>query len=198
MRTELRNSPVASCAASARWRIPRHFTSTGRITTHKFAAGHAIYLICVPIALISARRGKRCGHPRKSLLTHRYNGKRDGRFMTSGYSQFTSQVPGFNFQRNRENKGINRPTLQPLHGRTVIEQTGELRALDRYSLEYGIRPYRWSGPNPRPMIHSFQWCAPELRLIGDAAKQKQIALYVENRKADSMFARTAEVGFRES
>jgi hypothetical protein len=37
-----------------------------------------------------------------------------------------------------------------------------------------------------------------IEIDGDAAKQKQIALYVENRKADSMFARTAEVGFRES
>jgi hypothetical protein len=72
--------------------------------------------------------------------------------MTTGYSEFTSRVPGFNFERNRENKGITRPSLQPLRERTVIQQTGELRALDWYNLEHGIRPHRWSGPNPRPKI----------------------------------------------
>jgi glycosyltransferase involved in cell wall biosynthesis len=179
------------------------FTSTGRITAHKFAAGHRYLSYLRPDcadqrAMWQALRTS----PEISFDEIVTIAKRDGRFMTSGYSQFTSQVPGFNFQRNRENKGINLPPLQPLRGRTVIQQTGELRALDWYSLEYGIRPYRWSGPNPRPKIlipFSGARARIEIEVIGTRpgmTRHEQIALYVEGRKADRTFARIPKAGFR--
>ena len=53
---------------------------------------------------------------------------------------------------NRSNKGILRPALRKLNGSVTIEQTAEPRGLDWHALESGDRPFRWSGPNPRPKI----------------------------------------------
>ena len=129
------------------------FVSTGKITAHKFAAGHRYLSYLRPD----------CEEQRDMLRTLRVSpqpdfdsiiqtAKRIGRFMTTGYAEFTSTEPGFNFQRNRQNKGINRPPLRPLRQATVIEPTDDLRALDWYQLEAGNRPHRWSGPNPRSKI----------------------------------------------
>ncbi|MEA2876488.1 MAG: hypothetical protein QOF14_1684 [Hyphomicrobiales bacterium] len=176
------------------------FTSTGRITAHKFAAGHR-YLSYLRLD---------CEEQREMLRTLRTmpqiafdeiiaTSKRIGHFMTTGYSEFTSPEPGFSFERNRQNKGINRPALQPLHGRTVIEQTAEPRALDWYNLETGHRPHRWSGPNPRPRIlipFSGERARIAIEVIGTrpALRLDEVPLYVEGRRAATRFEDVPDIG----
>jgi hypothetical protein len=70
---ETHPSPHALRLRAGGSRAALHLRTGSRRTS--LPQGIAIYLICVPITLISARCGKRCGHPRKSPLTHRYNGK---------------------------------------------------------------------------------------------------------------------------
>ena len=177
------------------------FISTNRITAHKFAAGHR-YLSYLRPDCVEQRAMWQVlrTSPEVSFDEIVAASKRNGLFMTSGYSQFMAQAPGFNFEKNRENKGINRPPLQPLRERTVIQQTEELRALDWYSLEHGTRPYRWSGPNPRPKILiPFSGAHDEIEVMGTRpgiAPPKEIALYVEDRKTDCTFKAIPGVGFR--
>jgi hypothetical protein len=177
------------------------FISTNRITAHKFAAGHR-YLSDLRPDCVEQRAMWQVFRtsPEVSFDEIVAASKRNGLFMTSGYSQFMAQAPGFNFEKNRENKGINRPPLQPLRERTVIQQTEELRALDWYSLEHGTRPYRWSGPNPRPKILiPFSGAHDEIEVMGTRpgiAPPKEIALYVEDRKTDCTFKAIPGVGFR--
>jgi hypothetical protein len=127
------------------------FVSTGRITVHKFAAGHRYLSYLRPD---STEQCEMLNVLRQSpiLLDEIIAAsKRGGLFMTAGYPD-SSGPAGVLFEQNRQNKGLNRPALQPLRSRVVMEQTAEMRGLDWYHLEMTDRPFRWSGPNPRPKI----------------------------------------------
>lgn len=131
------------------------FVSTGAITTHKFAAGHR-YLSYLRVV----------SDEQRDMLDALINGdaadtahivdaaKRTGTFMWAlpeNYGEL--HKPGFLFEKNRENRGLLRPQLLPLQGRTIVRQTDEARAMDWYGLEQrGEKQYRWSGPNPKPKI----------------------------------------------
>ena len=71
--------------------------------------------------------------------------------MKMRYPDFSKDHDGQLFDANRSNKGILRPALRKLDSAVTIEQTAEPRGLD-YELESGRRPFRWSGPNPKPKI----------------------------------------------
>ncbi|HYS47599.1 MAG TPA: hypothetical protein VEM36_02365, partial [Xanthobacteraceae bacterium] len=154
------------CEQIGRWRHPRtlaapvdvsfvlraahaglRFRSTGAITVHKFAAGHRYLSYLRPSAdEQTAMLGRLArGEAEVERIVAAAQTMRLG-----GYSQVG---PGVLFDRNRASKGLNRPELRPLSGRTVIAQTHEPRALDWYAVEHDCgRPFRWSGPNPRPKI----------------------------------------------
>jgi len=129
------------------------FVSTGKITVHKFAAGHR-YLSYLRVA----------SHEQNDMLKMMANGsepdpadilaaaKRDGTFMNP-IQETKPSTPGFLFEQNRQNKGIARLPLTPLAGRTVIRQTNEGRALDWRPPKWRLlRKVRQSGSNPRPKI----------------------------------------------
>jgi len=128
------------------------FISTGRITVHKFAAGHRYLSYLRPD---SAEQREMLDVLRQSPAISFDEiiaaSKRAGLFMTTGNPDRPGEA-GIIFEQNRQNKGLNRPALQPLLKRVVMEQTAELRALDWYPINIGGRPFRWSGPNPRPKI----------------------------------------------
>jgi hypothetical protein len=42
--------------------------------------------------------------------------------------------------------------LRALAEKTVLAQTAEPRGLDWHALEHSVRPYRWSGPSPKPRL----------------------------------------------
>jgi len=129
------------------------FRSTGRITVHKFAAGHRYLSYVRPRsdeqrALLKSL--DRLGGDHVERLIEKSTER--GRFMAMRYPDFDRYPAGFLFDANRWNKGLSRPPLSPLSGRTVIEQSDKPRALDWYALEWDKRAFRWSGPNPRPRI----------------------------------------------
>jgi glycosyltransferase involved in cell wall biosynthesis len=129
------------------------FASTQEITVHKFAAGHRYLSYLKPDAeeQWAALNDPRLDDP-ASLSAIIEKSRQQGYFMTAGYRDYSQFADGQLFDDNRSNKGILRPALQRLGGRTVLEQTGESRGLDWCALESGDRPFRWSGPNPRPKI----------------------------------------------
>jgi len=129
------------------------FVSTGKITAHKFAAGHRYLSYLRP-----------SGDEQRAFLRTLETGDVDvegivaaakdaGRFMTTHLMDYSGYVAGSTFEHNRQNKGISLPALQRLDGRVLIEQSDEARGLDWYGLEReGNKAYRWSGPNPSPKI----------------------------------------------
>jgi glycosyltransferase involved in cell wall biosynthesis len=129
------------------------FASTGCVTVHKFAAGHRY--------LSYLRQDSAEQHAMLRALAEADGGrieriveasKRQGRFMAMRYPDFATLEKGRLFEQYRKAKGLSRPPLRPLPERRRIEQSGEPRALDWHDLEQGVRPFRWSGPNPRPKI----------------------------------------------
>lgn len=129
------------------------FSSTNEITVHKFAAGHRYLSYLRPdadeqwAALDESPIGN---HDSLSDIIEKYRQQRI--LMTMWHHDFSQFENGQLFDDNRRNKGILRAALKALGGRMVMEQTGEPRGLDWYALENGNRPFRWSGPNPRPKI----------------------------------------------
>jgi len=130
-------------------RAGMRFASTGRVTVHKFAAGHR-YLSYL----------RQSDDEQRAHLAAGESEERNARMIEQAAlaEAFTQplrfyvrwQKKGRIFQQNRFNKGLQRPALRPLSQRATIAQTPEPRALDWYSRERG--GFRWSGPNPRPKI----------------------------------------------
>ncbi|HMB91459.1 MAG TPA: glycosyltransferase [Rhodothermales bacterium] len=130
------------------------FASTGRITVHKFGAGHRYLSYLRPNAdeqhAILASFDEDSEERVQRIID---TSKREGHFMAMQYSDdYAIYEKGQLFQSNRRSKGISLPPLQPLTERTVIKQSDDPRGLDWHQLEHGDRPFRWSGPNPRPKI----------------------------------------------
>jgi hypothetical protein len=136
-------------AAHARLR----FASTGKITVHKFAAGHR-YLSYLRVSSDEQREFLRkltlpLGIDVVEIIS---KSNKNGQYMAMQYLDFSAFQEGYLFEQNRKNKGISRPALQPLIARVLFEQTDESRALDWHGVETAGKRYRWSGPNPRPKI----------------------------------------------
>lgn len=126
------------------------FASTGRITVHKFAAGHR-YLSYV----------RHESHEQEAILQKmRRPGFDDdvaaivdaarsaGSFMAVRYRDFSALEPGQLARENAVRKGMTLPPLQPVGSGHTIEQRPALCALDWRDLpEDGIR---WANGNPRP------------------------------------------------
>src|SRR5262245_4996340 len=129
------------------------FRSTGQITVHKFAAGHRHLSYLRPSSDEQWAMLQSFDHPdAERTLRLIAEAQQCGGFMSAGYADFAQYAAGQLFEANRTNKGLHRPALWPLVGRTRIEQTGEPRGLDWHGLEQGRQPFRWSGPNPHPRI----------------------------------------------
>ena len=130
------------------------FVSTGRITAHKFAAGHR-YLSYLRVGSDEQREmlgalDREGGVDINGIVAA---SKQGGHYMAMSHFDYAREAPGAAFERNRQNKGISRPALQPLRERTVMRQSDEPRGLDWYGVETrGALRYRFSGPNPRPKI----------------------------------------------
>lgn len=137
------------------------FAATGRVTVHKFAAGHR-YLSYV----------RQSSREQEAMLA---------KMAAPGFDAFVGDIveearhantfmclsmpdepeyarklkdfgKGDLYRRNASNKGVLKPDLKPLAGRTVLRQEKDSRALDWYPLRPKEPGLRWSGPNPRPRI----------------------------------------------
>ena len=141
------------------------FASTGEITVHKFAAGHR-YLSSLhedseeQWAALEQAPWNSPGQVDEIVERSR----QQGRFMVAAHGDYAKHQAGDVFNRNRRMKGIVRPDLKPLTGKICIEQTDERRALDWHRLKKAARPFRWSGPNPRPRILIPYTCLGKARI----------------------------------
>lgn len=130
------------------------FASTGKITVHKFAAGHRYLSYLRPASseqtvMLSALRS----YGQTSNWNHLVEAsRRQGRYMVMKHPDFEAFGKGYFFEQNRSNKGLRKPPLRQIVGKEVLTQTEEPRGLDWYALEPSDQPYRWSGPSPKPQV----------------------------------------------
>lgn len=131
------------------------FASTGRLTVHKFSAGHRYLSYMAPASAEQADclPRLRAGAVEEQALIAR--AKAAGTFMASVYRDFSLVEPGQLYRENRANKGIDRAAPRPLTGAVEMPVTAEPRALDWYGLERDAATgasWRWSGPSLRPRL----------------------------------------------
>lgn len=166
------------------------FVSTGKITVHKFAAGHR-YLFYLhqsageQIAMLDSFDQNHDGRIERIVETS----KRFGHFMSLQHPDYSKHEIGHFFREYRKIKGLNLPALRPLTGRTVIEQSDGSRALDWHGLEQGSRPFRWSGPNPRPKIlipYTGRWVRITICVAHQPPNSQlgDVSVFVEERKIE--------------
>ena len=161
------------------------FASTNEITVHKFAAGHR-YLSSLQEdseeqwAALEQAPWNSPG--RVDDIVER--SRQQGRFMIATHVDYAKYQAGEVFIRNRRMKGVVRPDLKPLMGKIRIEQTDEPRALDWHGLSEGLRPFRWSGPNPRPRVLIPYTCSGKARitLVVQAIAVKPLREILHRRK----------------
>jgi glycosyltransferase involved in cell wall biosynthesis len=130
------------------------FASTGTITVHKYAAGHRYLSYLRPASaeqhtMLAGMRSFGTANASEYFVAA---ARRQGRYMAMKYIDYEQQPPGHYYRENRTNKGLRRPPLRALTERTVLTQTAEARGLDWHELEHSVRPYRWSGPSPKPRL----------------------------------------------
>jgi glycosyltransferase involved in cell wall biosynthesis len=165
------------------------FASTGRITAHKFAAGHRYLSYLRPSSAEQSAMLRSLRDNDVPIERIVETSKRQDFFMTMMNGDYSAQPDGFAFQHNRRNKGLNRPVLRPLLDRTVIEQSDGPRGLDWHVLEHKEVLFRWSGPSPRPRIlipftGGSARIAIEVLSIPPGSQLGDISIFVEDRKID--------------
>ena len=141
------------------------FSSTMHVTVHKFAAGHRYLCALRPSSDEQWTALNNSKIQDETLAEKIQKSRQQGHFMIMSYPDFSQFETAELYNQNRSNKGFNRPELKDLLGWAVIEQTGEPRALDWHHLEHGARPYRWSGPNPKPKILIPYTSSRDVRII---------------------------------
>ena len=133
------------------------FVSTGRVTAHKFAAGHR-YLSYLEQSSAEQREmlaAIRCGAiDRWTCADYVKRAKAAGSFMQMMYPDFDALGPGDLYRANRSNKGLERVASVPLTEEVHVLPSNEPRALDWYGIEQpaGSPPFRFSGPSLRPKL----------------------------------------------
>jgi glycosyltransferase involved in cell wall biosynthesis len=133
------------------------FVSTGRVTAHKFAAGHR-YLSYLDQSSNEQHKmltAIRCGAvDRRMCADYVKRATAAGTFMGMKYPSFDALQPGDLYRTNRSNKGLDRVGSVPLTGQVHVLPSSESRALDWYDIEQRADspPFRWSGPSLRPKL----------------------------------------------
>jgi glycosyltransferase involved in cell wall biosynthesis len=133
------------------------FVSTGRVTVHKFAAGHRYlsYLNQSSSEQSEMLAAIRCGTIDRGVCQNYVKrAKAANTFMRSFHPELDRVQPGDLYRENRSNKGIDRAASVPLTEEVQVLPSNDARALDWYWLEQraGSRPFRWSGPSLRPKL----------------------------------------------
>jgi hypothetical protein len=134
------------------------FVSTGRVTAHKFAAGHRYLSYLNPSSaeqremLVAIRSGTMDGQACANLVER---AKSAGTFMALAYPDYSRFEPGHFYHHVRSTRGTERAATVPLTEEVYCPQTMEPRGLDWYGPEpgdAGAPSFRWSGPSLRPKL----------------------------------------------
>ena len=134
------------------------FASTGRVTAHKFAAGHRYLSYLEPSsaeqsATLAAIRSGTMDRQACAKLVER--AKAAGTFMPIVYPDFSAYEPGHFYRHIRSTRGTDRPVTVALTDEVHVPQSMEPRGLDWYAPEKGdtaLPNFRWSGPSVRPKL----------------------------------------------
>jgi glycosyltransferase involved in cell wall biosynthesis len=132
------------------------FVSTGRVTAHKFAAGHR-YLSYLDPSSTEQRKmlaAIRCGAIDRRVCADCVKRAKAAGPIGIPYQDFDALGPGDLYRMNRSNKGLERVASVPLTEEFRVVPSNEPRALDWYDVEQraGSPPFRWSGPSLRPKL----------------------------------------------
>ena len=166
------------------------FASTGRVTAHKFAAGHRYLSYLRPASdEQDAMLGRMAAPGYETFLAAEMAAARAaGTFMAVRYSVFENFEKGEMARRNAGNKGISLPALRPLERRETIRQDAGPRAQDWRSPPADHPAVRFVDRNPRPKV-LIPFTAPgpvriELQLVhADAAALRRLAVTVNGEAA---------------
>ena len=148
------SAPVDCAIMQRAARAGARFAATGKVTVHKFAAGHRYLSYLRPssveqAATLSALRSFVPARVWDGLVDA---ARRQGRSMVMKHADYDTLPPGHMYRESRSNKGLLRPPLRELTGNAVLAQTAEARALDWHQLEHSLQNFRWSGPSPNPRV----------------------------------------------
>jgi glycosyltransferase involved in cell wall biosynthesis len=133
------------------------FVSTGRVTAHKFTAGHR-YLSYLDQSSAEQREvlaAIRCGAiDRRICADYVKRAKAAGTFMQMMYPNFDAFAPGDLYRASRSSRGLERVASVPLTGEVHVLPSNESRGWDWYGVEQpaGSPPFRFSGPSLRPKL----------------------------------------------
>lgn len=177
------------------------FGTTGRVTVHKFAASHR-YLSYLrqssaeqTAMLVALEQDEPAWIDHIIAVSKQHFGS-----LGILHPDVSARENGWAFHHNRKNKGLNRPALEPLERPVVIEQTDEPRGLDWHALERGTRPYRWSGPSPRPGIlipyaGREAWAVLSIENAPPGSQLDDVSVFVEERKVEQAVSLRTGGGF---
>lgn len=134
------------------------FVSTGRVTAHKFAAGHRYLSYVDPSSaeqsemLAAIRSGTMDCQACANLVEQ---AKSAGTFMTMVHADYSPFPAGHFYHHIRSVRGTERAATVALTEEVHCPQTMEPRGLDWYGPEpgdAGAPNFRWSGPSLRPKL----------------------------------------------
>lgn len=130
------------------------FAPTGRVSVHKFAAGHRYLGYLRHVSGEQESMLRRLAAPDYPALVDAEveRAKAEGTFMVVRHAPYETLQKGALARRNAMNKGTIRPQLQRLEGPETIVQDNSPRALDWLPLEVEGARFRQVGRNPKPKI----------------------------------------------
>ena len=128
------------------------FASTGRVSVHKFAAGHRYLYYLRQDASEQQVLLERMQQPdfERQVDAWVATSRQDGDFMRHLLVDFAARGKGAEFVRSGKAKASRQALPRNLTGAVVVEQTDEDRIFDWQPLGRDLPGWRWSGPNPRP------------------------------------------------
>jgi len=132
-----------------------HFSSTRKVTAHKFTAAlrYLSYMEHTSHEQEHLLRILSSGDEAVALISGAIASAREnGRFMTTKYEDYDKRQPGAWYRTSLRSRGVERPPLRSLNDGATIQQTTAYAGLDWQPLRQWVRPYRMSGENPRPKL----------------------------------------------
>lgn len=179
------------------------FASTGRVTVHKFAAGHRYLSYLHQTSFEQEAMLHQLGDPDFPEFVDAivWQAKQAGTYMILGLPNRDTVEKGSLYRRNAQNKGDHKPPLQRFDRNATLEQGNDGRALDWYGMSGGEPGLRWSGPNPRPkillpfsgddlIVCSISACHP------DAGALRRIAIRIDGQMVPTRCIRMRRAGER--
>jgi hypothetical protein len=128
------------------------FASTGRVSVHKFAAGHRYLSYLIQESQEQARMLPRLGTGElmQQVADLVAESHRLGTFMIAGHLDYAALEPGDLARQNLQRKGLTRPVTEPLVAPLILSPRESFYALDWQDCP--VNGLLWSRQSPRPRV----------------------------------------------